>query len=92
MSDEIQEIYHKSHWVQSRMFQHCYMLLKMPYRKAKCHRAFVNVLQVPLSTNVRVLMFQILVDSFAWQEEIHKDYLSDIILVLQKAYTEGSYL
>ena len=37
-------------------------------------------------------MFQILVDSFAWQEEIHKDYLSDIILVLQKAYTEGSYL
>ena len=52
----------------------------------------MNVLQVPLSTNVWVLIFQILVDSFAWQEEILKDYLFDIILILQKAYTEGSYI
>jgi hypothetical protein len=37
-------------------------------------------------------MFQILVESFAWQEEIFKDYLFDIILILQKAGTEGSYL
>lgn len=81
-----------SHWVQSRMFHHCYMLLKEPFKKAKCHKASMNVLQVPLSTNVRVLMFQILVDSFAWQKEILKDYLFDIILILQKAGTKGSYL
>ena len=68
------------------------MLLKVPCRKAECHKAIMNVLQVLLSTNVRVLMLQILVDSFAWQEEILKDYLFDIILILQKADKEGSYL
>lgn len=52
----------------------------------------MNVLQIPLSTNVRVLMFQILVDNIAWQEEILKDCLFDIILILQKANTEGFYL
>jgi hypothetical protein len=37
-------------------------------------------------------MFQIFFDSFAWQEDILKDYLFDIILILQKADTEGTYL
>jgi hypothetical protein len=52
----------------------------------------MNVLPVPLSTNVRALMFQILVDSFAWQEEILKDFLFDIILILRKADPVGSYI
>jgi hypothetical protein len=68
------------------------MLHKVPYRKEKCHKAILNVLEVPLSTNVQVLMSQILVDSFSWQEEILEDYMFDIILILQKADTEGSYL
>jgi hypothetical protein len=68
------------------------MLHKVPYRKAKCHKAILNVLEVPLSRNVQVLMSQILVDSFVWQEEIFKDYMFNIILILQKADTEGSYL
>jgi hypothetical protein len=37
-------------------------------------------------------MFQILVDRFAWQKEIRKDHLFDIILILRKADPVGSYI
>ena len=57
----------------------------------KCHtgrQSVIKQLKVPLSRNVQA----ILVNSFAWQEEISRDYLFDIILIIHKAGSQGSCL